>query len=116
MYQAGLTTLHVTFDACASPATANWEDVSFPTPSLVSLDAILFTDRFTNRTFVAQLTGQDSLSAFTDNDGTTWLPSQGGGIPSGVDHETIGGGCLRDLTSNPPRCLNVPQPAYANAV
>ncbi len=116
MYQAGLTTLRVSFNDCSSPATAKWEDVSFTTTSLVSLDAILFTDRFTNRTFVDQLTGQDSLSAFTDDDGTTWTPSQGGGIPSGVDHETVGGGCLRDLTSATPRCLNVPQPAYPNAV
>jgi hypothetical protein len=116
MYQAGLTTLRVSFNDCSSPATAKWEDVSFTTTSLVSLDAILFTDRFTNRTFVDQLTGQDSLSAFTDDDGTRWTPSQGGGIPSGVDHETVGGGCLRDLSSATPRCLIVPQPAYPNAV
>src|SRR5713226_3524243 len=116
MYQAGLTTLRVSFNDCTSPATAKWEDVSFTTTSLVSLDAILFTDRFTNRTFVDQLTGQDSLAAFTDDDGTNWTPSQGGGIPSGVDHETVGGGCLRDLSSATPRCLNVPQPAYPNAV
>src|SRR5713101_3452223 len=88
MYQAGLTTLRVSFNDCTSPATAKWEDVSFITTSVVSLDAILFTDR----TFVSQLTGQDSLSAFTDDDGTNWTPSQGGGIPSGVDHETVGGG------------------------
>jgi hypothetical protein len=104
MYQAGLTTLQVSFNDCTSPATASWKDVSFLTTSLVSLDSILFTDRFTNRTFVAQLTGQDSLSAFSDNDGGAngggvtgrqpgdWTPSQGGGIPSGVDHETVGGG------------------------
>src|SRR5256886_12684876 len=92
MYQAGLTTLRVSFNDCTSPATAKWEDASFITTSVVSLDAILFTDRFTNRTFVSQLTGQDSLAAFTDNDGTAWTPSQGGGIPSGVDHETVGGG------------------------
>jgi len=72
MYQAGLTTLRVSFNDCSSPATAKWEDVSFSHTSLVSLDAILFTDRFTNRTFVDQLSGQDSLSAFTDDDGTTW--------------------------------------------
>jgi Bacterial Ig domain len=104
MYQAGLTTLQVSFSDCTSPATASWKDVSFLTTSLASLDSILFTDRFTNRTIVAQLTGQDSLSAFSDNDGGAngggitgrqpgdWTPSQGGGIPSGVDHETVGGG------------------------
>src|SRR5713226_8626743 len=109
MYQAGLTTLRVSFNDCTSPATAKWEDVSFITTSLVSLDSILFTDRFTNRTFVSQLTGQDSLAAFTDDDGTTWIPSQGGGIPSGVDHETVGGGPFHSpLTGG--------TPAYANAV
>ena len=30
--------------------------------------------------------------AFTDNDGETWTPSQGSGINSGVDHQTVGGG------------------------
>jgi hypothetical protein len=87
-----LQTLRVTFNDCTSPATATWEDVTFGTESLQSLDAILFTDHFTNRTFVSQLTGQDSIAAFTDNDGSSWTPSQGGGIPSGVDHETVGGG------------------------
>jgi len=40
MYQAGLTTLRVGFNDCTSPATAKWEDVSFLTTSLVSLDSI----------------------------------------------------------------------------
>ncbi len=35
---------------------------------------------------------QDSATCYTDDDGTTWNPSTGGGIPSGVDHQTIGGG------------------------
>src|SRR5467141_2838543 len=111
MYQAGLTTLQVSFNDCTSPATAKWEDVSFITTSVVSLDAILFTDRFTNRTFVSQLTGQDSLAAFTDDDGTTWIPSQGGGIPSGVDHETGGGGIF-----GPPLTRDPNGPIYPDAV
>lgn len=92
MYQAGLTTMRVSFNECASPTAATWEDKSFTTTSIVSLDSILFTDRFTNRSFVSQLTGVDSLAAFSDNDGDSWTPSQGGGIPSGPDHETVGGG------------------------
>jgi hypothetical protein len=104
-----LQTLRVTFNDCTSPATATWEDKSFTTTSLQSLDAILFTDRFTSRTFVSQLTGQDSLSAFSDNDGDSWTPSQGGGIPSGVDHETVAGGPYHaPLTGG--------TPAYADAV
>ncbi|HWS87593.1 MAG TPA: sialidase family protein [Pyrinomonadaceae bacterium] len=97
MYIAALQTLRITFDDSASPATATWADVSAPTTSLATLDPILFTDSDagasrTNRTFISQLAGKISLMAFTDDDGATWTPSQGAGINSGVDHQTLGGG------------------------
>ncbi|MGN6782270.1 MAG: CARDB domain-containing protein [Marmoricola sp.] len=98
LYQAYLSTYKVTFDDSTSPAQATWTDVSAnatkgcPQGSLQSLDPILFTDHTTGRTLESQLTGQDSLTCTTDDDGAIWLPSQGGGIPSGVDHQTIGGG------------------------
>jgi hypothetical protein len=92
MYVAGLQTFRVGFDGTTSPATASWKDVSSLTTSKESLDPILYTDRTYSRTFVSQLTGQDSLTAYSDNDGASWTPSQGGGIPSGVDHQTIGAG------------------------
>ena len=98
LYQAGLATLKATFDDSTSPATASWSDVSAkaangcPQGSTTSLDPILFTDHKTGRTFESQLSGVDSLTCYTDNDGASWSPSQGGGIPSGVDHQTIGGG------------------------
>ncbi|MBW8732514.1 MAG: exo-alpha-sialidase, partial [Terrabacter sp.] len=98
LYQAGLATLKATFDDSASPATATWKDVSAtasngcPQGSTATLDPILFTDRSTGRTWESQLSGVDSLTCYTDNDGASWSPSQGGGIPSGVDHQTIGGG------------------------
>ena len=39
---------------------------------------------------------------FTDDDGLTFTVSQGSGINSGVDHQTIGGGPLAaPLTGNP---------------
>ncbi len=63
-----------------------------PRAAPTSLDPILFTDHQTGRTFESQLSGVDSLTCYTDDDGTTWTPSTGGGIPSGVDHQTIGGG------------------------
>ena len=97
MYQAGLSTFKVLFDN-ASPAAATWSDVSAtaangcPQGSTVSLDPILFTDRVTGRTFESQLTGVNSATCYTDDDGQSWLPRTGGGIPSGVDHQTIGGG------------------------
>jgi hypothetical protein len=97
MYIASLQTLRVKWDDTASPAPATWEDVSAQNTSIVSLDPILFTDSDagasrTNRTFVSQLLGKLSAMAYTDNDGATWTISQGSGINSGVDHQTIGGG------------------------
>ena len=98
MYQAGLSPFSVTWDDSTAPATPSWKDVSAslsngcPQGSTVSLDPILFTDHQTGRTFESQLTGVDSFTCTTDDDGASWLPSTGGGIPSGVDHQTIGGG------------------------
>ncbi|QNN51859.1 CARDB domain-containing protein [Nocardioides mesophilus] len=99
-FQSSLSTYKVTFDDSTSPATASWSDVSAnagngcPQGSTVSLDPILFTDHQTGRTFESQLSGANSLTCFTDDDGKTWSPSTGGGIPSGVDHQTIGGGAF----------------------
>jgi CARDB protein len=98
MYQSSLSTYSVTWDDATTPATPHWSDVSAnagtgcPQGSTVSLDPIMFTDHATGRTFESQLTGVDSFTCYTDDDGVTWHPSTGGGIPSGVDHQTIGGG------------------------
>ncbi|MFY9578477.1 MAG: CARDB domain-containing protein [Gaiellaceae bacterium] len=92
MYQAGLQTLRVSFDDTRSPATASWTDVSAPNTSLASLDPIGFMDQTTGRWFSSQLSGTTSLAAFTDNDGGSWLPSEGGPLNGGVDHQTIGAG------------------------
>ncbi|HEX8719111.1 MAG TPA: sialidase family protein [Pyrinomonadaceae bacterium] len=97
MFIAGLQTLRVRFNDSATPATATWEDISAANTSITTLDPILFTDsdagpHRTNRTFVSQLAVKSSLMSFTDDDGATWTPSQGSGINSGVDHQTVGGG------------------------
>jgi hypothetical protein len=98
LYQAYLSTYKVAFDDSTSPAKATWTDVSAKAAngclvgSTKSLDPILFTDHKTGRTFESQLSGANSLTCYTDDDGKTWNPSTGGGIPSGVDHQTIGGG------------------------
>ncbi len=99
MYISYLTTFRVTFDdSCPTSPASTWVDKSAPN-NADSLDPILFTDHGYNRTtpnvgrtFSSELSGQDSLTSYTDDDGNTWVPSQGGGIPSGVDHQTIGGG------------------------
>jgi hypothetical protein len=93
MYIAGTETLRVSFDDCSSPATAKWENTSALWTSLTTFDPILHTDAKLGRTFVSQLLPTKlSLLAYSDDDGASWLPSQGSGINSGVDHQTIGAG------------------------
>jgi hypothetical protein len=89
MFIAKLQTLRITFDNIGGAA---WKDVSGLTTSLATTDAILWTDSTTGRTIASQLTGTNSLSAFTDNDGDSWTPTEGGPLTSGVDHQTVGGG------------------------
>ena len=112
MYLASFAALRISFDDCPSPARDIWTNTN--ALGVASLDPILFTDHMNgaHRTFVSQLTGQDSQTTFTDDDGASYLPSQGGGIPSGVDHQTIGAGPY-NATSNPPP---PPHPVYPNAV
>jgi hypothetical protein len=124
MFQAGLETMRVTFDDTKSPATATWVDKN-PPNNITSLDPILFTDSRTGRSFPSQLLGTSSLSAYTDNDGDTYMVDQGGGIASGVDHQTIGGGPFKKCTqaqllANPTGCAALaargPTTAYPDAV
>lgn len=97
-YQASLSTYKVTFNDAVTPAASTWKDVSAKATngclagSTTSLDPILYTDSTTGRTFESQLSGVNSLTCYTDDEGATWHPSTGGGIPSGVDHQTLGGG------------------------
>jgi PKD repeat protein len=95
MYIASLEVLRVTRDECLSSSrqeTDVWVDKTAPSNSLVTLDPILFTDFRTGRTFASQLGPKCSLMSFSDDDGESWLPSQGCGINAGVDHQTVGGG------------------------
>ena len=95
MYIAGLEVVRVTRDECLSSTrqeTDVWVDKTAPNNGLATLDPILFTDFRTGRTFASQLGPKCSLMSFSDDDGETWLPSQGCGINAGVDHQTVGGG------------------------
>jgi len=89
--------LKITFNDCQSPALATWEQkplLTANTPRVFG-DPILYTDPTTGRTFVSQLEGLTPLGSttdFTDNDGDSFLPSEGSGIPSCIDHQTFGGG------------------------
>jgi hypothetical protein len=111
MYIALLETLRASFDDSSSPANARWFNRSFLTTGARTNDPILFTDPATGRTFASQLIfpTKQSLSAYTDDDGETWQISQGSGINSGVDHQTIGGGRFA-------AGLNSIDPDYPNAV
>lgn len=95
MYIAGLEVLRVTRDECLSgnrQETDVWVDKTAPNNGLATLDPILFTDFRTGRTFASQLGPKCSLMSLSDDDGETWLPSQGCGINAGVDHQSVGGG------------------------
>jgi hypothetical protein len=85
-------TLRVTFDDTTDPPTATWADVTPLTSMATTADPIGYTDRATGRTFVSQLHALCSLTEFTDDDGATWIPSQGCGLPTLFDHQTLGGG------------------------
>ena len=108
--------LRARFNDCSSPADPNFQQmpITLPATTRVFGDPILFTDHLTGRTFVSQLEGltpAGSTMEYTDNDGDTFSPSEGG-APSCVDHQTIGGGVFH--TPLPPE---LPDPApYPHAV
>ena len=115
MFQSDVQTLRVTFNgACNRPL---WENKPAPT-SQQDFDPILFTDFTTGRTIAHLLSFAANViageSSITDtappaNDGDVWTASQGAGIASGVDHQTVGGGPYA-----PP--LNIIPRAYPHAV
>ena len=89
--------LRITFNDCSSPAHALWEEKPLLTASTprAAGDPILYTDSDTGRTFVSQLEGltpAGSTTDITDDDGETFIPSEGSDLPSDVDHQTFGGG------------------------
>ena len=92
LFQAGLETLRVGFDDCSSPGAPTWTDVSWLPTSAVTLDPIGFCDSANGRWMTSQLSGTTSIAATTDDDGATWVQSQGGPGNGGVDHQTVGAG------------------------
>ena len=114
-FQSGPNTLRASFDDCSSPAKDQWDDVSTPFVQQAALsDPIGFVDRHTGRVFSLDLIGGEgnSLMSFSDDDGNTFTPAQGGGAPAGPDHETLGGGPYNPNASPAPP----PHPLYSNAV
>src|SRR6185503_14279107 len=115
-YQSDLQTLFVSFDdTCPSNGrTSTWTNRQAPTSNVINSDPIGFTDPQTGRTFAGALTllSPSCKTSFTDDDGLHWTPTQGSGIASGVDHETIGGGPFAPPLTRP---TDVPG-LYPNAV
>jgi len=98
MFQSNTQTLRVSFNDSVKPASAIWEAKSAAPPqctAVTGLDPILWTDSRLGRTIESQLLANpviNSLSCYTDDDAQTWVPTQGGGVGQGVDHQSIGGG------------------------
>ena len=112
MFQSSLQTLKVAWNDSTSPAVPTWSDVSFATTSVVSLDPIGVMDQRTNRWFSSELSGTTSLAAFTNDDGASWTPSEGGALNSGVDHQTIGMGPYHAPLVRDPNGLIYPDAVY----
>jgi hypothetical protein len=114
-FQSDLETLFVSFDDSCSLTNpkAVWVNRRAPTSQFIDSDPIGFTDRDTGRVFAGELTllSPTCKTSFTDDDGVTWVPTQGSGLASAVDHETIGGGRYHS-----PLDVNPPSPAYPHAV
>jgi hypothetical protein len=103
MLESGVQTVRVTFDDTVAPAAATWTDASYAA-AVTSLDPILHTDHATGRTFSTQLLAACSIGSTSDDDGASWLPSQGCGLGTVFDHQTVGSGAYPaalSLLANP---------------
>ena len=112
LYQAGTETLRVT--GFQPDGKATWEKGRFPVPQAVSFDPILDTDPDTGRTFTSQLLLACSQGGFTDDDGRTFELSQGCGLGSAFDHQTVGFGPY--VKGSPLAALKDPVEDYPNVV
>jgi hypothetical protein len=107
MYLSGTVTLRTTYPELLDeplPEVCDplWEDVSFPYTGVITSDPILVTDEATGRTHVSQMhipvpvpptaVGLNSMYAYTDDDGDTWVPGQISPPEGGYDHQTVGSG------------------------
>jgi hypothetical protein len=118
-FTSGPNEWRVNFDDCCSPARNVWEDVSavFDQQFVLS-DPIGFVDHYSNqalgltypephtpgRVFSIDLLGGqgDSVGAYSDDDGNSYLPGGTGGPGQGPDHETLGGGPYNPNSTPPP--------------
>ena len=90
LFQAGLNTYRINFKGPAG--TTAWTNVTNPLNNFATLDPFLTGDAVTGRLFVSQLATATSVMAFTDDEGKTWTATQGAGIGSGIDHQSVASG------------------------
>jgi hypothetical protein len=98
MMIANTTPYSISFDT--AHRTAKWAAMPGITTKYTTLDPIIWGDSENGRVIVSQLAGATSLMDISDDGGESWVPAQGGG-PSGVDHQTVGGGPYA-ATAKPP--------------
>ncbi|HEY0069259.1 MAG TPA: S-layer homology domain-containing protein [Chloroflexia bacterium] len=97
MYLALFHALRWTFNDCVVPASATITDTydNQITSNIETLDPLLTHDPTLGRTFVSQLRGSGSAMDITDDDGETYVPSDGATGNMGVDHQSIASGPYR---------------------
>jgi hypothetical protein len=113
-YQGLYEVLRLKFNDSTSPAKVLWEFKDSPTgaSTRATLDPILTGDPVTGRIWAMQLTGGQSATDYSIDDGESWQPTLSGGIGSGVDHQGMGVG---PYPTTGPGSL-IPHPTYPNAV
>ncbi|MEQ1439207.1 PKD domain-containing protein [Fontimonas sp. SYSU GA230001] len=99
---SGLKTLWLRYPQDLDPplpqaCEGEWAERSSVVTSVTTLDPIGITDSLvrgheTTRTIIGQLAGANSAAAYTDDDGETWIPVEGGPPVSAIDHQTYGAG------------------------
>jgi hypothetical protein len=120
---SGLKTLWLQYPQDLTPARpqaceGEWAERSSEVTSVTTLDPIGITDSLvrgheTTRTIIGQLAGVNSAAAYSDDDGQTWIPVEGGPPVSALDHQTYGAG---PYPADFPIGGLVPNPVYPNAV
>lgn len=113
-YQGLFEILRLKFDDTTSPAKVLWEAKDVPTgiSTKVTVDPILTTDLTTGRIWAMQLSGGQSVTDYSDDNGETWLPTISGGFASGADHQGMGSGPYPTTGAG----SLVPHPLFPNAV
>jgi len=119
---SGLRTLWATFpqdlpQPLPLACDASWEERTWIGNTLNTLDPIGITDSLvrgaeTGRTWIGHLQGKAHVTAYTDDDGTTWVPTEGNApVVTGFDHQGIGVGPYPKTGLG----ASIPHPLYPNA-